>query len=301
MSVDLLLLAVGALLLAAFAAGMYLLPFADSRDPSLRSDLGRAAIILTTIVGLCGAPFWWLDLELSFAWNLPALGSRLVAVAGVAFGITGLMVLGFPSPRRTRLYLIMIVVYTVPLLASAALFHLDRFDFGHLDSWGFFLITGGMAAAASIELMRVMSTHPGLPTRRFDGQVIPVWLVLVGVMMIGWALALYLAPDTIFPAVFVWPKDPLSSRLIAAALLTIGAAALLSTSDVKSGKLALSLHGIYGVGVIAALGVKASNGLPIPLLYGLGIGASGMVSLAFFAMLLSSDRSPGAQRQRSAH
>jgi len=281
-------------LIAAFLAGMRRWNGEATSDGSLRSIFGRSAIVLATVGGLIGAPFWWLDVEPSFAWDLPPLAARLLAVAAFAFGLCGLVVLEWPSPRRTRLYLSMVAAYLVPLLTVAVLFDLDRFDFGRAVTWGFFAATIILSALAVGELLRAMATHPGLPSARFGGTLMPMWLVLVGLAMAGWSLALFVAPDTLFPAVFVWRQDPLSSRLVAAMLLTIGVAALQSTNDIGSGRLALLFHGIYGLGVIAALSVDALQGEAVRLLYGIGLGGAGLVSLTLLAML-------GTERSTDIH
>src|SRR5687767_13936753 len=45
---------------------------------------GLMLLLVTTFMGgLLGAPFWWLDLRPSFAWDLPPLASRMLAAAAL--------------------------------------------------------------------------------------------------------------------------------------------------------------------------------------------------------------------------
>ena len=117
--------------------------------------------------------------------------------------------------------------------------------------------------------------------------------------MVGWSLALFLAPETIYPAVFLWPNDALTSRLLAAMLLSVGVAGLLSMEDAASSRMALLFGGVYGAGVICAFSLTGSFAFNPPLLYLVGIGGAGLVSLAFLAMLVSSEKPKQTRRRVS--
>jgi hypothetical protein len=97
-----------------------------------------AVMVLTVMVSI-GVPFWWLDLRQSFSWDLPPLASRMLAAAGLSFAVLGILVLRHPSHRRVRLVLVMLEVYLAPLAVVMLAFHLDRFDFGELISYGFLI------------------------------------------------------------------------------------------------------------------------------------------------------------------
>src|ERR687890_163461 len=84
--------------------------------------------VLTLVGGLLGSTGWWIDDPRSFSWDLPPLASRMLASAGWVFGVATLAPLHGPVPRRTRLVMLMLAIYLAPLLVSAPLFHLDRFD-----------------------------------------------------------------------------------------------------------------------------------------------------------------------------
>jgi hypothetical protein len=85
--------------------------------------------VVTLVGGLLGSTGWWTDDPRSFSWDLPPLASRMLASAGWAFGVATLAALHRPVPRRTRLVMLMLAVYLAPLLVTAPLFHLDRFDY----------------------------------------------------------------------------------------------------------------------------------------------------------------------------
>jgi|SRR5215211_3054000 len=104
--------------------------------------------VLTLVGGLLGSTGWWIDDPRSFSWDLPLLASRMLASAGWAFGVATLAALHRPVPRRTRLVMLMLAVYLAPLLVSASLFHLDRFDPAAPITYVFFALVLTMTVAA---------------------------------------------------------------------------------------------------------------------------------------------------------
>ena len=277
---------IAALVLATAVAGAARWRRQAADDPSLNSIVGGTVLVLTTVVSLVAAPFWWLDLEGSFPWDLPPAASRLFAVAALAFGAAGVLAIERPTPRRTRLYLTMVAAYLCPLFV-ASIFHSAVFDLTRVSTWLFFLVTGFLSLSAALELLRVYTVHPGLAATRLETAVIQLWLVMIGLAMAGWSLALFLAPDTLYPAVFLWPDDALTSRAIGAMLLSIGVAALLAMQDAASSRMALLFAGVYGAGTICAFSLTKSFAFNPPLLYLIGIGGMGLVSLAFLALLVN--------------
>ena len=85
-----------ALLLVCLAAGFRRWGRRDL-GPTGESPIAKFVLISTAIGGLLGAPFWWLDLQPSFAWDLPPVASRMLAAAAFAFGLAGIVVLERPS------------------------------------------------------------------------------------------------------------------------------------------------------------------------------------------------------------
>ena len=237
----------------------------------------RLTLIATTVGGFVGAFFWWQDVDVSFAWDLPPLASRLLGAAGTAFGATGLFALERPARSRARLQALMTVVYVVPLAVAVVLLHLDRFDFAAPVAWGFFAIVGLISAASIAALLELRSG--GLSA---DRRPVPLpdraWLLIVGAVIGVWGLALFGVPAAAWPMVFVWPTDPLTSRLIAVMLLTLSVASL---SALRSASLLAQAHllgAAYGAGVVAAIAVNVARGLPYPSLYLVAFAIVGLVS-----------------------
>jgi hypothetical protein len=245
--------------------------------PSGAGAVAKFVLISTTVGGLLGAPFWWLDLPPSFAWDLPPVASRMLAAAALAFGLAGLIVLERPSEARTRLYLLLIVIYLVPLALAVILLHLDRFDFTAPVTYGFF----GVVIILSVGSLMALARPSGARRHAHPRAAVSVWLHVAGIVLAVWGIALFLAPTTAFPLVFNWAKDPLTSRL-AAMLFTIAAAFLLSRHDEGRARLSLAFAGSYGLGVVAACLMNAVAGLPVPPLYAGGFAAVAVISLLLF-------------------
>jgi hypothetical protein len=259
------------------------------RDLGLTGEgsLAKFVIISTTVGGLLGAPFWWLDLPASFAWDLPPVASRMLAAAAFAFGLAGLVVLERPRETLTRLYLALIAVYLVPLAIAVVALHLDRLNFLAPVTYGFFAVVIVLSAGSLMLLSRragnVAPVLPRAPVR--------LWLLVAGSALMVWGIALFAAPATSYPLIFNWAKDPLSSRLIAAMLVTVGAAFLLSRRDAARSTLALVFAGAYGVGVSGACLANAAAGLPVPPLYSSAFVLIAVVSLFLLATTGSRDGS----------
>lgn len=109
----------------------------------LRSKGLLLLIILTLMGGFFGSPFWWLDEARSFAWDLPALASRMLAAAGWSFVVATAMALEQPTTGRLRLALLLLITYLGPLVVAILFFHLERFDFSAPITYAFFAIAGG--------------------------------------------------------------------------------------------------------------------------------------------------------------
>ncbi|EHK57407.1 hypothetical protein [Allomesorhizobium alhagi] len=255
------------------------------------SPVGRFVLIATAVGGLIGAPFWWLDLAPSFAWDLPPLASRMLGVAALAFGVTGVAVLEHPSAARERLFYILILAYLVPLALAAVFLHLDRFDFARPVTYGFFAVVIVLCVGSALELSRGRRVDAAQPS---PGAAVRGWLLLAGLVLAVWGAALFLVPTAPYPQLFNWPQDELSSRLIAAMLVTVAVAFFLSRRDAGLARLALLFAGVYGIGVVAAGLMNAVGGKPMPLLYVTGFGVIGLVSLGLLAGMKGMRISPQA-------
>ena len=246
-----------------------------------------ALLVLTLMGGFIGAPIWWVDAEQSFAWDLPPLASRMLAVASWTFALVFFLTLKRPTNQRVRLALILLNVYLWPLALAIVGRHLDRFDFGKSITYGFFVIAIGMAAAGLWFLWR----QPTIETERPITQPAPAklpraWLSMV-VMLTGlWGLALFLTDDGPSTLVWVWPGDLLTSRLIAVMLWTIAAGSLYAMRYRDIASIMLTAMMVYGVGVALATGWNAFWGLPVRLSYFVAFLSMGLVS----AMMLKMQR-----------
>jgi hypothetical protein len=155
------------------------------------SPVGRFVLIATAVGGLIGAPFWWLDLPPSFAWDLPPLASRMLGVAALAFGVTGIAVLEHPSAARERLFYMLILAYLVPLALAAVTLHLDRFDFARPVTYGFFAVVIVLCVGSALELSRGKDAGP---VQCAPGGTVRGWLLVAGVALAVWGAALFATP-----------------------------------------------------------------------------------------------------------
>jgi hypothetical protein len=240
----------------------------------------RFVLIATAVGGLLGAPFWWLDLTPSFAWDLPPVGARLLAAAALAFGAVGVMVLEHPSPARIRLYFILIALYLVPLGITAVAIHLDRFDFLQPVTYGFFAVVIVLSLGSLYEIASGRGAAPSGPP---PTGVVRAWLGIAGLLLVFWGLALFATPAAPFPLVFNWPQDPLTARLIAAMLLTLGVSFLYSRDDLGLARFALLFGAVYGLGGLAACLWSLVAAKPVPPLYAWGLGGVGFACLILLA------------------
>ena len=271
--------------LALLLAGIGLSWMRWGRPHATRLDgAGRAmmaTVIVTMVGGLAGAPFWWMDYPASFSWDLPPLASRMLASAGLAFGIAGIMVLQRPCQRRIRLYLTMLAVYLAPLVVAIVLFHLDRFDWRAPITYAFFAVAVGLTVASVWHLARgterQLADTGGKPaTAPVDG-----FLVIVAIITGLWGVTLILMPAGPVPMIWTWPADALSSRLIGTMLLTLGVMCFSARRDADLSALALAVLALYGFGAVLAGLMNALAGNPLPMAYMVVLG-----SIACVAVLL---------------
>lgn len=265
-------------LLVAMAAGFWRWGKPRAGDGGA-STVTRFVLIATTVGGLLGAPFWWLDLTPSFAWDLPPVGSRLLAAAALAFGVIGVVTLEHPSPARIRLYFILIALYLVPLGLAVIGLHLDRLDFLQPVTYGFFAVVIVLSVGSVLEIVSNSAEASDNPP---PGSAVRLWLGIAGLALAFWGLALFATPTAAYPLVFNWPQDPLTSRLIAAMLLTLGVSFLYSRDDVGLARFALVFGTVYGLGALAACLWSLVAAKPVPPLYAGALGATGVISLLLF-------------------
>jgi hypothetical protein len=253
-------------------------------------DFRAKGLLLLVILTLAGAFFgsipWWFDVDESFSWNLPPLASRMLAAAAWAFVAACLFVLYRPTQERLRLILLMLAVYLAPLVLAIMLFHIDRFDFSQVITWGFFLIAGTMSVAAlsylvatpTIERGETRSESPSMSS--FVGG----WFLVVALLAGLWGSALFVADDGFSPRIWVWPGDALTSRLIGVMLLTIAASAVWGFLHPGSASMVLVVVGVYGIGVALANVWSSFLDKPVKESYVLMFGLMGVISLALLVL-----------------
>jgi hypothetical protein len=238
--------------------------------------------VLAIAGGFIGSPFWWIDDPDSFSWALPPLAARLLGAAAFAFGVVGCYALEQRQQRLVRSYTVMIAVYLAPLVGAILLLHLNRFDWHAPITYAFFLVAGGMSLAALWHLAR--STTLGESFRDASAgsirAIVQMWLWLVAAVAGLWGLAMFVYPQGPLRLIWVWPQDPLTSRLIATMLLTICAAAILGLRSAAQARMSLWLFVVYGIGAAVACFWNLVAGLAVPAAYAGAFCALTVVSIA---------------------
>ncbi len=235
-----------------FGYWLWARPYMAGADPWGKGLL--MLLVVTGVGGFLGSPFWWFDFPQSFSWDLPPLASRLLASASLAFGVGCYLCLQHPTVRRVRRILLLTVIYLMPLVVAVLLFHLDRFNFAASITYGFFVLAVGIGITATVYLFRqpvIISDEPR-DSLRASGLT-KGWLILVGVLLGAWGLALFITDSGPSDLIWVWPGDLLTSRLIAVMLLAIAVTAFYSIQSKDTALLLLRILIVYGVGVVIAV------------------------------------------------
>lgn len=123
----------------------------------------------------------------------------------------GLSVMQLPTRAGCRLMLRRLVVCLVPLVLLVVTWHRDRLDRGAAISWAFCAVAGGLALVA-------LERRPGEDAPTGRGPAV-LWRVTGASGL--WGLVLLARAEGSVAALWLWPQDALSSRLIGAMLLTL--------------------------------------------------------------------------------
>lgn len=252
----------------------FIRPRADTLNIEARGLL--LLLLLTMMGGFIGSSGWWIDAPQAFAWDLPALASRMLGAAAVAFGWLNYAVLQKPSQERIRLALFMLAIYLTPLALAIILFHRDRFDPSAPITYAFFILVIGMIIANGWYLLRQPTIMPSLDDEP-PTLWISRWLGLIAGLLSLWGLALFIS-DSGPEAIWVWPGDLLTSRLIAVMLLALAVGALYSLRSADVARLMLSVIVVYGVGVVIANLINLAGGKPIKPVYLIAFGLLALIS-----------------------
>lgn len=263
-------------LLGGIGAGYmrFVRPRAGELDLQARGLL--VLLIVTMVGGLVGSTGWWMDSPQAFSWDLPPLASRMLGAAAIAFAWLNLLTLHKPSWGRVRLALIMLVIYLGPLAVAIVLFHLDRFDAEAPITYTFFLVVIGMTVSGLWYLVR----QPVIIPHTENSPPPPLtlrWLMSIAALLGVWGLALFVTASGT-DAIWVWPGDLLTSRLIGVMLLALACGALYSLRSDDLACVMLSMLVIYGAGVVLANVIQLVGDKPVKPVYAGVFGAMALVS-----------------------
>lgn len=275
---DIAVQALGLLVFIAVIAGAYW-RWVRPHNVTLETKGVLLLVIATMVGGLVGSTGWWFDVPQAFSWDLPPLASRMLAVAGWAFGAATFMTLQRPTASRLRLVLLMLAVYLIPLAIAIVLFHLNRFDWTAPITYAFFIIVTALILPTLWYLLRrpsvIADSNPTTP----PSQPIRLCLVLIALLTALWGIALFITDSGPINLIWVWPGDLLTSRLIGVMLLTIATAALYSLQNADVARVTLVVMSVYGLGAALANLWNLTAGKPVQPLYLLVFGLMGLISL----------------------
>lgn len=249
-----------ALLLGGLALGERVLA---RRPAAARHLLAERIILLTMVGGFLGAPFWWRGDADAFAWALPPLAGRMLAAAGWAFAVACLLALRRPTEAQIRLIGVMLTLYLGPLTLAIIAVHRDRFDPARPVTWGFFsIVILLLAGALWLTMSRNRPTNDVMPSG-FMRWV----LVAVGSAAGLWGAVLFVWPVGPVAAIWLWPMDALTSRLIASMFLTVAGACWAARGSAPLAVTVMAVVLVYGIGVSLAGLANLLADKPLPIAY----------------------------------
>lgn len=255
-----------ALLIGGVALGEWVL---QRRDGRARDVVAERIVLLTLAGGFLGAPFWWRGDRDAFAWILPPLAGRMLAAAGWAFAVACLLALRKPGAAHFRLIGAMLAIYLGPLTVAILVMHLDRFDPARAVTWGFFgIVILLLAGSVRLIMSRQMLTPDTVPS-----GVLRWALAALGSATGVWGLVLFIWPQGPVSALWLWPTDALTSRLIASMFLTVAFASWMASASARLSVTVMVVVIVYGFGVCLAGIANLLADKPLPVAY-----------LAFWAM-----------------
>lgn len=221
-----------------------------SRDGRWMSML----VILTFAGGAVGSFSWWFDVAGSFAWDLPALAGRMLGSAGWSFAFAAFLALQRPTYLRMRLVMLMLLVYLAPLAVVILLLHLDRLDFTAPITYPFLVVVALLSGGAGWFLWRRSHVLPSAlePHDAPPPSTLRAWLLVVAAITAAWSVALAITDDGPVREIWAWPGDPLSSRLIAAMLITVATCSAWASRHADPARVMTGVGAIYGLGLLIA-------------------------------------------------
>ncbi|MCC6615786.1 MAG: hypothetical protein IT320_20110 [Anaerolineae bacterium] len=251
------------------------------REPLGWSQRTLLLVLITVLVGgIIGATGWWADDPRSFSWDLPPLASRMLGAAAIAFAPVCVAALEQPVYGRIRLALIMIVVYLLPLALAILAFHMDRFDFSAPLTYSFFIVVAGLTLLSLWFLYRqpILQAETAAD-RQPTSPIVRTWLWIVALITLVWGAALMIADTGPITAMWPWPGDLLTSRLIGTMLLTLAAASAYSAANRARAGITLVTLLVYGLLVALANVWNSFAGRPVNAVYVSAFAVMAVVSV----------------------
>ncbi|MFN4100215.1 MAG: hypothetical protein ACK4GT_10595, partial [Pararhodobacter sp.] len=99
---------------------------------------------------------------------------------------------------------------------------------------------------------------------------------LIAALLALWSLALLVLPHGPVPALWLWPQDALTSRLIGAMLAALALAAYMARSRAELERPAGIALATYGLWVVLAAALHVAAGRPLPWAYATLLGLAGV-------------------------
>jgi hypothetical protein len=215
----------------------------------------------------------------------------MLAAASWSFVVVAYMALRRPSYRRLRLVLLLVFVYLFPLTIAILLFHVDRFDFSAGVTYVFFIIVVSMDVASAWYLLRQPTIlQDQSRDREPTVRIVRLWMLLVGVVLGLWGLALFFSNTGPIAVVWVWSYDVLSTRLIGVMLLAVATGLFYSFRFRDVAQVMLATLVVYGVGISAASLWSLIIDAPFPVSYFVVFGLVSLVSLSL--LVVANKRAP---------
>jgi hypothetical protein len=221
---------------------------APTRD--ILSLAQRWLILLALCDSLLAAPFWWADQSFSFAWDLPASASRMLAMAGLALAAMCLYTLERPTRSRMRLIMILLAVYAAPLGAALLIAHRNQLNFASPMTLALLILLGVYAIGGGWLAWRPPADPP-----ETEEDVQPVrhsynaWLFATSLFCLMWGGWLYATDAGPLDAIWLWPGYPMSTRLMGVMMLALSAGSALGWRSLLAARVILLGMTLYGIGV----------------------------------------------------
>jgi hypothetical protein len=148
----------------------------------------------------------------------------------------------------------MLFVYLAPLAVAIVALHLDRLDFGAPITYPFFTVVILLVVGSGWFLWRRtrILRAEAEPADTRPSPRLRAWLWVVTAITGAWSVALAITDSGPIREIWTWPGDPLSSRLIAAMLVTVAVCSAWATRHTDVAQIMAGVGAIYGIGLLIA-------------------------------------------------